>query len=150
MDMKKIEKKEKDNKLEKQSIMIVNKKFFEVWEQVGFFLHILALILGILSIVFELVHLEVSGLEKISLVLEILTISVVFLIVIIHLLTPILKQKIVQESLKVFWGSKKVNVSLKWPKEIDFDKEGLPKIKIEDGMHVFKTDVDIYWDRTKI
>lgn len=146
--MKKIGK--KDENLEKQSIMIVNKRFFEVWEQIGFVLHILALVLGVSSIIFELIHFEMSGFEEASLVLEILTIAVVFLIVTIHILTPLLKQRIVRRSLKVFWGSKKVNVSLKWPKEIEFGKDGIPKLKSADGLRAFVTDVDIYWDRTKI
>ncbi len=138
-----------DNELKKQSILIVNKRFFEFWEQFGFVLHILALILGVLSITFEVIHLEINGFEAISLIFEVLTIVVVFLIVSIHLLTPVIKQRIVRESLRAFWGKKKVNVTLKWPLEMTFDKEGFPAIKKESETRTLVTDVDVFWDRTR-
>ncbi len=98
-----------------QEIIITGSKAMNFLEVVSFWLHLLALVLGIMSF-FGFLLSEGSSLTH---YIEIATLIIITLIIIQFVMTPIIERRVLRYLLKDFWGTTEIATSMKYATEID-------------------------------
>ncbi len=101
-------KKNKDNNIYDQEIMVIGTKFFERLERFNVFIHILAILLIVVSLIVS----ETSIVEYMKIILDTLTLVVIFLILIIYFINPVIKKFIIMSMLGNFWGTVQVETRI--------------------------------------
>ncbi len=125
-----------------QDIEIMGSKLFSVVETIGFWLHIIALTLGILSLI------DIALAEEAHHALEIVTLIVVGLIVFIHFSEPIVKRSFIHNNLKDLWGDSRIKTKTHIIKNVDFKKNYNTKITKEEHS-IQEENVHVGWTRPK-
>lgn len=106
-----------------QEIIITGSALFKTLELIGIWLHIIAFVVGFISVVGVLSG-SILGhgneeLEHIKTGFEITTLVVIALILLQFAVTPILEKIVLKNILKDFWGTNEIATSMKYPTDID-------------------------------
>ncbi len=123
------------NKHKHQEIVITGSHLIKILEHVGLVLHILAFVLGILTLTGMVGHASAEFKHMV----ELATLIVVALILIQFAFTPVLERLILKRLLKDFWGINEIATSLSYALEIDPFKNFGSVIKSEDSLQLETT-----------
>lgn len=151
--MKKIFSKEEKNKISKhtkeQSITITNSKIFDFLEVFSVFLHIVAFVLGIVTLTGIIILGENA--ETAQHDIEIITIVIVGLIIFLYFIDPLIKKIAIKNALNSFWGTNKVNTIIIAPKNVVFKPSELGQYGyIKDKTESHQTEkITVGWVKSK-
>ncbi len=98
-----------------QEIVVTGSRFFTLLELVGFWLHIIAFVIGVLTIS----GLAINYMSDLTHYLEIITMLIVGLIIVQYLTFPFMERVYLRALLNDFWGENQIATSLKYPLEVD-------------------------------
>lgn len=101
-----------------QEIVFIGSKFFDIIEHISFWLHITALVLGILTVTGL-----ASGFEHFTHYMEIATLVVISLIIAEFLFVPSLEKLIMRKMLKDLWGTNDIPTTIRFPTAVDPSKD---------------------------
>ncbi|BDU67677.1 MAG: hypothetical protein TYPL_3300 [Candidatus Tyloplasma litorale] len=95
-----------------QDILIVGSRVFDTLRNIGFILHVLAFIMGILT----LTDIILGGNSRSMEILEIVTLIIIGLIILEHVLFPFSERLWTRYLLRNFWGVNKISTKIISPK----------------------------------
>ncbi len=98
-----------------QEIIVTGSRFFTALELLGFWLHILAFVIGI----FTIFGVAINYMSDFTHYLEIITIFIVGLIIVQFLTFPFMERVYLRALLNDFWGENQIATSLMYPTEVD-------------------------------
>ncbi len=122
-----------------QEIIITGSHAVKILEDIGLVLHILAFVLGLLTVTGMFLSTGEGNVEHFKHNVEIATLVVVALILIQFAVTPIIERMILKSLLKDFWGTTEIATSLSYPVEVDPFKNFGSVVKSEDSLQLEET-----------